>query len=116
MINRAAVILIYKKPVVDWVNEADPSDDNPGITLESSNEDNTVYLIRDEDADTPESLSQWIKLNYKVLFENELENWYLDEDLWPKKRTLKMFHEWFEVKCYSSIEDTVGLPIEDDEM
>lgn len=116
MINRAAVILVYKKPAIDWINEADPSDNSPEITAESVNEDNTVYLIREEDADTPDVLNQWIKLNYKVLFENELENWYIDESLWPTKRTLKMFHEWFKVECHSIIEDTVGLPIEDDEI
>lgn len=116
MINRAAVILNYKQPAVDWVNDSDPSSDNPEMTVESINEDNTVYLIRDEDADTPEILNKWIELNYKVLFENELEDWYLDESLWPEERTLKMFHEWFEVKFHSVIEDTVGESIEDDDM
>ena len=115
MINRAAVILVYKKPAVNWVNESDPSGKNPEMTIESINEDYTVYLIRPEDADTPDALNQWIKLNYKTLFENELESWYMDDGLWPQKRTLKMFREWFKVECHSVIEDTVGDPIEDDE-
>ena len=54
-------------------------------------------------------------MNYEALFENELEGWYTDESLWPKKRDLKLFREWFNVECHTVIEDTVGLPIEDDE-
>ena len=115
MINRAAVILYYKKPAVNWVNDADPSDDNPGITEESINEDRTVNLIREDDAETPDILNQWVKNNYKVLFETELESWYTDEKLWPKKRSLKLFREWFTVECHTMIEDTVvGSPIEDE--
>lgn len=44
VINRAAVILKYKPPFVQWINESDPYDDNPGITMEEANEDRTVYL------------------------------------------------------------------------
>ena len=115
MINRAAVILKYKTPAVKWVNDVDPINDNPGIIMESINKDRTVYLIRDEDADTLDFLNQWVMKNFKALFENELEGWYTDERLWPKKRNLKLFYEWFEVDCHTVIEDTVDLPIEDDE-
>ena len=87
MVNRAAVILKYKDPFIHWVNEADPYDDNPGITLESANKDRTVYLINEDDA---ENLEEWISLNFIQLFEGELEDWYTDESLWPKKRNKKL--------------------------
>ena len=61
MINRAAVILKYKAPFIQWVNDADPYKDNPGITLESENKDCTVYLILEDDA---ENLEEWISLNF----------------------------------------------------
>ncbi len=115
MINRAAILLRYKEPAVKWVNEADPYDDDPGITIDSANDDRTVYLLKDKDADTPGSLGKWIKRNYKTLFESELEGWYTDESIWPGKRDLKLFSEWFDVECHTVIEDTVGLPIEDNE-
>ena len=115
MINRAAVILRYKKPAVAWINEADPYNDDPGITIESVNEERTVYLIRDEDADSPADVEEWINLNYDVLFESELNSWYTDEELWPDNRSIKLFHKWFDVECHSVIEDTVDSPIEDDE-
>jgi len=116
MINRAAVILRYKEPAIKWINEADPYNDNPGITIESVNEERTVYLISDKDADTPEDVEKWIKLNYDVLFESELEGWYTDEELWPKSRSMNLFRKWFAVECHTVIEDTVDSPIEDDEI
>ncbi|MFK5915734.1 MAG: hypothetical protein QM484_15310 [Woeseiaceae bacterium] len=111
MINRAALILIYKEPAIKWVNDADPYNDDPGITEENIQDDQTIFLIREEDADTPDMVRQWLKLNYQTLFENELENWYTDEALWPKKRTFALFQKWFGYKCYSVIEDTVDSSI-----
>jgi hypothetical protein len=115
MINRAAVILKYKNLAVKWINEADPFPDSSTISAESVNQDRTVYLIRNEDADTPDDLNKWIKVNFKTIFENELEGWYTDEKLWPKKRNLKLFHEWFEVECHTILEDTVDMFIGEDE-
>jgi len=113
MINRAAVILKYKAPFIQWVNDADPYKDNPGITLESENKDCTVYLILEDDA---ENLEEWISLNFKQLFESEIEDWYTDESLWPKNRTRKLFDEWFDVECHSVLIDTVDGKIIDDEI
>lgn len=112
MINRAAVILKYKQPFVQWINDADPYNDDPGITMDEANEDRTVYLISEEDA---EDLDEWVKQNYKELFENELEDWYRDEALWPKNINAKMFDEWFQVECHTVLVDTVGDPLIDDE-
>jgi len=113
MVNRAAVILKYKEPMVRWINESDPFDDNPGITPASANEDCTVYLITNNDA---ENLKRWLSRNFKTLFENELEEWYTDESLWPPKMTRKMFNAWFDVECHTVLLDTVGGAIMDDEI
>jgi hypothetical protein len=37
-----------------------------------------------------------IEKHWKTLFEVLLEEWIVDESLWPEKRTLKLFREWFE--------------------
>jgi len=116
MINRAALIFKYKKPAVQWINEADPINDNPSITLESVNQDRTVYLLREDIAEDPSLLEDWIKMNLDVLFPSELEGWYPDEKLWPKRRDYKLFKKWFEVEFHSVLVDTVGEPIEDDEI
>jgi len=62
-----------------------------------------------------ENYEKWIELNFKELFESELEGWYTDETLWPQKRTKKIFDEWFDVECHSVLIDTVGGKIYDDE-
>ena len=115
MINRAAVILKHKAPAVQWIKDADPCDDGSQISLEEANRECTVYLINDQDADDDKALARWIKANFAALFETELEGWYTDESLWPQKRTLKLFHKWFDVECHTVIEDTVGTPIMDEE-
>ena len=62
-------------------------------------------------------LVQLLLIGYVLvfIFETELESWYIDKKLWPKKRSLKLFREWFTVECHTMIEDTVvGSPIEDE--
>lgn len=112
MINRAAVLLSYKEPFIKWVNESDPFDENPGVTVENTKNDRTVYLISSEDA---ENVDKWLSRNFKGLFEEELESWYTDENLWPKKRDRKTFNEWFDVEYHTIIIDIAEGPIEDDE-
>ena len=114
MINRAAIILRYRDPAVRWINEADPYDDDPGMTREVVNTERTVYLIRAEDAETSTAVEEWIKLNYRQLFEAELEGWYTDPTLWPQDLTLQLFREWFDVECHSVLIDTVGGRIYDE--
>ncbi|MBE9548346.1 MAG: hypothetical protein IMF09_02980 [Proteobacteria bacterium] len=116
MINRAAVLLRYKQPAVQWINDADPVADSIEVSLDSANEERTVYLVSEEDADNPELVNLWIKKNYQSLFENELFSWYMLESLWPQKRNFALFSEWFEIECHTVIEDTAGTPILDDEL
>jgi len=115
MINRAAIILRYKAPAVRWINDADPYDDDPGITLARVNEDRTVYLVHSESAENMDDVRAWIELNVEALFESELEGWYTDESLWPKNRDLKLFDQWFDVECHTVLVDTFTGPIVDDE-
>jgi len=53
-------------------------------------------------------------MNFKNLFESELEGWYTDPDLWPKPLTLKLFHKWFDTEFHTVIIDTVDKPLFDD--
>ena len=111
MINRAALILRYKQLAVDWINEADPYD-SAQVTLEEVNQDSTVYLL--DQYEQPELL-QWLKLNYDNLFQSILFEWYVDESLWPKKRSYDLFNRWFDIEYHSLVEDTLGTPIIEEE-
>jgi hypothetical protein len=107
-------MIIYKAPAVRWVNEAAPPDEDPGLTLESANEDKTVYLVQTEAADSPNTVREWVELNFEALFENELEGWFVDDKLWPENRTIEIFDEWFDIECNSVVVDTVEGPIVDE--
>ena len=112
MINRAAVLVRLKAPFISWINQADPADGRPDITLEEANEDRTVYLIEEEEADF---LEQWVALNYEQIFACELEDWHMDQTRWPQQRNREMFDAWCEIECHTVIVDTVGEDIIDDE-
>ncbi len=113
MLNRGAVILKYKGPIFKWIIEADPSERKAEMNVEEANQERTVYLISDDDA---ENVDKWILENFDTLFEAELEGWYTDETLWPRNRDYEVFMEWFDVECHSVIMDTVGGKIYDDEI
>jgi hypothetical protein len=111
MINRAALFLKYKLPAVEWINEADPYN-SPRISLEEINQNVTVFLL---DHYERQELLQWLKLNYRNLFQEVLFEWYVDESLWPKKLSYDLFNRWFDVEYHEIVRDTLGTPIFDDD-
>ncbi|KAB0467935.1 hypothetical protein F7Q91_23145 [Vibrio chagasii] len=115
MLNRGALLLRYTQEAVDWLNKVDTTGVSD-LTVESANEDRTVYLVSSEVADSPDTVKEWVKLNCDVLFEGELFDWYVDQSLWPQKRNWALFQKWFKIECHSVIEDTMlGSPIVDED-
>ena len=112
MLNRSLMIVRMKQPFADWVNEADPQPDSNQMTLAQVNEDNPVFLIHDWAC---EDVEGWLEQCYLPLFEEILEQWYLDESLWPQERTLKRFRAWCEIEVHSMVIDVVDEPLKDDD-
>lgn len=106
-INRSLVILKPKQPFLDWARTLDDEDKN--LTLEQMAEDSTAYLIPEIWQDSDQQLL--LESYYDVLFEEQLESWWTDEAYWPKKRSLKMFLDWFEVEFHSLVFDLCDEPI-----
>lgn len=109
MINRAVVILKFKQPAIDWINEVD--EDGDIVDINSVNNDRIVYLIPDRAAFDEDTIRSWVELNHEALFKNELGFWYTDEDSWPQDLSLAVFDAWFEVECHSMLVDTSDEPI-----
>lgn len=97
-INRNAIIVKPKKLFYNWLNSVFPEDDQI-----NEKDENNIYLIQEMDSN--EEINRWIRLNFDMIFANELNDWYSDEDKWPKNRTYKMFSEWFEIEIHSMILD-----------
>jgi hypothetical protein len=112
MLNRDLLVVRLKQPFVDWVNEADPYPDGSRLTLGEVNEDVSTYLIHDS---ASEDLDGWLEECYLHLFEAILEEWYVDEALWPQDRSLALFRRWCDVEIHSMVFDLVDGPLVDDE-
>ena len=112
MLNRDLIVVRLKQPFVDWVNESGPYPDDSRMTLDEVNEDVSAFLIHDS---ASEDMEGWLDEFYLLLFEAILEEWYVDEALWPQDRTLALFKQWCDVEVHSMVFDLVDGPIVDDE-
>jgi hypothetical protein len=113
VVNRAALILRYKQPFVDWINAVDAAPGSHTLTLADVEEERTVYLVEVED---PDDLKRWLAFNYEWLFEEELNGWYTDAAMWPKDRSLKKLKEWCSFELNTVVIDTGASPLEDDDL
>ncbi len=112
MLNRAALILRYRQPFVDWINAVDPSPASHTLTLAEVNEEHTVYLVEVEDEN---ELERWLVRHHAELFENELSGWYTDPALWPRDRSLAKLRGWCSFEFHTVVVDTGASPLQDDE-
>lgn len=93
-INRGVILVVPKQAYFDWYNKMN----TVGRTATDDYREFTSFLIKDEiDFTHPDEV---LKKYWKLIFEKELEGMFVYEDMWPEKRTFKMFKEWFQ--CYIS--------------
>jgi len=102
-LNRDAIIVLPKKPFLDWVNYTDP--ENP-MTLEELRDMPNIYLI--PETDTPEEKEKYLEKNCQKIFKHELFGYWTDEEAHPKDLSLKVFKEWFEYEFSEMIADTLS--------
>lgn len=101
MLNRVLVLIIPKQPFYDWERQVFP-ELNP---MNPNRNDYDSFLLNNTYKQL--DLKKLLKEEWAWIFENQLHGICTDEDRWPKKRTWKMFTEWFDVK-YSSIITDLG--------
>ena len=111
-INRTAVVIKPKQPFVDWLNSI--PDDSSNYTIEHLSKDNLTFLI--PQYDDPDNTHNYIKKNYKKIFDYELWGWIVAEELWPKNRSWKIFNEWFDIEINSEVIDLVNRNIEKEDL
>ncbi len=113
-LNRGLVIIRYKQPYVDWVKIAGEAPME--ISLEQANDDGESFLLPTYESevdpvDGTEDAIKWVEKRWRMFFEHILESWILDESEWPKKRSLKMFREWFDIEYKSIVWDMGTEPL-----
>lgn len=108
-VNRSLVVIRKKQPYVDWANALPDRSENEiknPITVDEINREPAAYLIPEilDDRDLDAYLdSMWI-----ILFEMLLADWSLEPNWWPKKRSRKMFNNWFEISLHTMVYDMWG--------
>lgn len=105
-INRTLLIVIPKKPYLDWVKSFGNIEDDP--------EHYSAYLISDKYDEF--NYKNYLKKHYMDIFEEELYAIIKDPDFYPEKRDYKTFNEWFETHVCDTVFDlSSNEPIEIEE-
>lgn len=105
-VNRSVIVVRMKQPYVDWANKL-PDRNELEVkypqTVELMNEDAEAYLV-------PEIFDQdewdaYLETRWPILFDELLMGWTSDATLWPKRRSLKLLKEWFDITIHSLVKD-----------
>lgn len=106
-VNRSAIVVIPKQPLLDWLNLVDPGDFE--LTLADIQREPAVYLIPEVESD--EDLHRYLKRIAKGIFEQQLDDWITDDTLWPADRRFEVFTHWFAVSYHSMVYDCSKKPL-----
>ena len=107
-IDRSILIIRAKKPFLDWLHSL-PDPQPVRYTLDEVNRDRSAYLMPEYEDDS--QMEYLLRKYFKQIFEEQLNGWWLDPEVWPSKRDLKTFKEWFDVEFHSVVFDLVDRPI-----
>lgn len=108
MVNRCAIVLTARVPFIQWANGLDPE----GPRYEECWVDDGPPIYLGPDADSLDDVMRFIRKNFDLFFEEQLDGWCTDPTLWPQARTYRMFTEWFAVRVHTVVIDTVDAPLE----
>lgn len=104
VINRCAVAVAPRRPMLDWSRPFWTREDMEGLGDEQS-----LYLLPTWDDE--DQMRQRLEERWPTIFEAELDLWCRDRELWPNPRDFGMFQEWFELRCFPLVEDLGGEPL-----
>lgn len=104
-VKRTALVLRLKQPFFDWLKSIE-SDNDPNSDMREGD----VYLLPDYEEIS--EIENWLKKNFDTIFTEQLNNWYVDDSLWVKNRTFKMFQDWFDYSLHTMVWDIGDKPIE----
>ena len=108
-INRTLLIVIPKKPFLDWAKSSEYGE--PEFNFDEGYY--SAYLIPEKYDEY--NYKNYLKKHYLDIFEEKLYSMIRDPDLWPQKRDLKTYNEWFDTKACDTVFDLSNEPIDKEE-
>ncbi len=112
MVNRSAIVVKLAQPFLDWLHQVDPTSGD--LTLDNLAREPTIYLLPEWESNE-EKLEHLRELSNSI-FEEQLNGWYRDREVWPSQRDLNAFLGWFDCSFHSMIMDLCDEPIEYEDM
>lgn len=108
IVERSVAVVKPKQAFLNWINNN--FDDLPRkLSLNDIQIDCNSYLI--PEVTEIEDGINFIDEKFIDLFTMELSSWTEDQNLWPKKLSLQMFWEWFDVEIFPSAIDLSNAEI-----
>lgn len=102
IINGNIILLLPRKPALDWIVKLDPVRLDH-LTLDGIRQKQDAFLVVEDKAQTLEGAQSWIELRWSEHFTEFLNSWSTDVGVWPKRRTRAMFRAWFDVQFHSMV-------------
>lgn len=98
--NRIAVLLIPKRPYIEWANSF-----GDGVTVGEADarEQATAFLV--PDFDMVDDVHEFVAENAEYMFEEALWGWMTDEATWPAMRDYEALRQWFEIEIHEPLID-----------
>ena len=111
-INRTLLIIVPKKPYLDWVKSFE-NFENGEPEFDTGAEHYSAYLISEKYDEF--NYKSYLKNHYMDIFEEELYSMIRAPDLWPQNRDFTTFNEWFDTHACDTVLDLGNEPIEIEE-
>lgn len=99
-VNRAVMIVKARQPYIHWAKGVDAE---AALSFHECRGDGSAFLVPEFEKE--EDFRAFIKSNYRMIFEHELEAWMRDESVWPRKRSYRMFEDWFKIEIHDLVFD-----------
>lgn len=112
-VNRNILVVFPSKKMVDWINYIFP--DNP-MSHESllGNDGADTFLV--PNFDSIKETEEWLKENFILILERQLEGWCTDPELWPKPLNWKLFVSFLDYKLHTIVRDLANEPLSSREL
>ena len=115
VINRTAVTITGAQPYVDWTRQHQIAASDQGfVSVARAKPYGTAFLL--PELELEEDVQDWIEENASWLFEFQLSAWTDDEAIWPARRDLQTFRDWFRVDIHNVVVDMGEDDIEGEEL